>query len=319
MNLEKEVAEILGYLEGKGLNKLAGCIRGGWQKTALAYSKELNTYQPAREMEPEMAEAFRRELARVGKKSPEKILDSIRRRRILQTAPHLVVTENPRMLCINWLGSLGVPDDEYYVVAMYSGIPFSNSFRPGRINKSEDSINLIPSNMQDDQVFRSQIPEKLVTTVRTLPEKLKLLCPEAQVGDSFTRFALATCGNIERQVLRKENLVYLDINEIADNYYKEKNEKYELGLFQTFRPFLTNHFKCFGSFRQVEYLPEFAERLGVSGVPTENLTTGEFREKPFPADVVLGEEFTPDPNMLFGELIVNMMDKEWLQKHIERI
>ena len=73
-----------------------------------------------------LRDAFRKELVRIGADNIEKILASLEKRRVLETAPHLGATENPRMLCINWLGSLGVPNDEYYVVGMYSGIPFSS-------------------------------------------------------------------------------------------------------------------------------------------------------------------------------------------------
>lgn len=323
-------------LRDKGKNNLADCIEENHQKPALLYSKELNAYSPKRALEKEMKDAFRKELQRIGAKDAEEILDSLEKRRILQTAPHLGATESPRMLCINWLGSLGVPDDEYYVVAMYSGIPFSNNSRPGRINRKKDSINLFPSSMQDDLVFRSKIPEKLLEVVKTLPNELQKFLPEAKVGDSYTKWALQVCTNIERKILGRENLVYLDINEVVANYLEEIKKKKEhpmhkikemkeMNLFFAFAPFLLNHFKCFGSFRQVEYLPQYQKKLAelkflndfdLDSVPTASLTTGEFKNKPYPVDIILGEKFTPNPQMPFGELITNMMTKEWLEKHI---
>jgi hypothetical protein len=140
---------------------------------------------------------------------------------MLQTGPHLVATEGPRMLCINWLGSLGVPEKDFYVVGMSSGIPFSNSFRPGRINKTMDSVNLFPSTMQDALVYRSVIPDKLTIALRGLREEMnpiKKLLPKVSNGDSYTAWALQVCQNIERKILGKENLVYLDINEVVSNY-----------------------------------------------------------------------------------------------------
>ncbi|OGI92663.1 hypothetical protein A2933_02545 [Candidatus Nomurabacteria bacterium RIFCSPLOWO2_01_FULL_46_18] len=327
---------IIRLLRARGKNRLADCIEKNEQKPVRGYSKELNSYSPARPLELEMKDAFRKELFRLGVEKTDKILESLERRRILQTAPHLGATENPRMLAINWLGSLGVPDNEFYVVGMYSGIPFSNNSRPGRINRREESINLFPSSMQDDLVYGSKIPEKLVEVVKTLPEPLKKLLPNAKMGDSYSKWALTVCGNIERKILGKENLIYLDINEVVANYMDEIKKKpghpmnkirelNEANLFLAFAPLLFNHFKCFGSFRQVEYLPEYQEKLSglgfmkefeVEKVPTASLTTGEFKNKPYPVDIILGEEFTPNPQMLFGEFITNMMTKEWLEKHI---
>lgn len=331
---ENNIRKLVETLKKTGKTWLATCIEQNWQKTALGYSKELNTYSPIQSMEPEMRDAFRKELERLEVENVETVLKSLEKRRILQTAPHLGATESPRMLCINWLGSLGVPDDEYYIVGMYSGIPFSNNSRPGRINRVNDSVNLFPSSMQDDTVFRSIIPEKLMESLKTLPEKIKKLLPEAKLDDSYTKWALQTCGNIEKKILRKNNLIYLDINEVVTNYLDAVREKKdhpmnkikelsEPNLFFAFAPLLLNHFKCFGSFRQVEYLPEYQKRLTkikfiqdfeIEKVPTANLTTGEFIEKLFPADIVLGEKFNPNENILFGELLLNMKDTLLIEK-----
>ena len=78
-----------------------------------------------------------------------------------------------------------------------------------------------------------------------------------------------------------------------------------------------NEFKCFGSFRQVEYLPIYQEKLNklkfmkefnIEKIPTANLTTGvfNFNTKIFPIDILLGEKFTPNENILFGELLLPM-------------
>ena len=163
--------------------------------------------------------------------------------------------------------------------------------------------------------------------MKTLPEPLKNLLPDAKAGNSYTQWALQACANIERKILGKVNLIYLDINEVIANYMDEIKKKpghpmnkigklNESNLFLAFAPLLFNHFKCFGSFRQVEYLPEYQEKLvkffagyDIEKVPTANLTTGEFSNRPFPTDIILGQDFNPDPNMPCGELIFNMKEK----------
>lgn len=200
--------------------RLAKCIEDNWHKTCLSYSQELNFWRPKLPMEPELQGAFLEELERleIDPLSRKEIIDSIQRRRIIQTAPHLVATEGPRMLCINWLGSLGVPDKEFYIVGMFSGVPFSNRFRPGRINRKEGSINLFPSALQDGLVYRSIIPEKFKESMDGLPRKITKFFPFTSPGQSYTKWALQSCQHIERQILKKNNLVYLDVNEVVSRY-----------------------------------------------------------------------------------------------------
>ncbi len=385
--LKDAVFELTENLRNSGKTRLSECIEQNWEKSAVSYSRDLNTYQPHRPMEPEMLRAFELELERLDTSDTERstILKSLNKRRVLQTAPHLGATESPRMLCINWLGSLGVPEDGYYVVGMFSGIPFSNNSRPGRIIMKTNGVNLFPSTMQDGLVYRSLIPEKLLEVTASLPEEMKKYLPETTVGESYTKWALITCQQIERTVLRKNNLVYVDINEVVTNYliqvlqnpghviYKilfDSDTKREfvdifpneilfympvmMSKFETTRKvkmvdlsdpatlienlqtkrycpalligFLSiafiNQFKCFGSFRQVEYLPTYQAKLAmmsclqefeIDKASTDNLTTGNWADEtipglnPFPADIIMGSEaFAPNPEILFGELVINM-------------
>lgn len=218
--LKRKISEITKTLKNAGKDRLAECIEQNWQKTALEYSKQLNFWRPQRPIEKELLSAFGKELERLGIRDMFKsdILYSIKKRRVLQTAPHLGVSESPRMLCINWLGSLSVPEKEFYVIGMFSGIPFSNRSRPGRINRKKDSINLFPSNMQDGLVYRSQIPQKLIESIDKLPENIARFLSKAVAGNSYTKWALGACQHIERKILKKNNLVFLDINEVVTDY-----------------------------------------------------------------------------------------------------
>ncbi|MCE9549148.1 hypothetical protein K8Q98_01995 [Candidatus Nomurabacteria bacterium] len=212
--------EIVKALKDSEKYALAKCIEQNWNKTVLAYSKELNSWHPKRPMEEELVLAFSKELNRLelGDLWKPDIIASIKKRRVLQTTPHLGVTEGPRFFCINWLGSLGVEDKDFYIVGMYSGIPFSNHTRPGRINRQKNSINLFPSTLQDGLVFRSLIHNKLVEIIDTTPRKLARLFPYPKAGESYTKWAIDSCQHIERKIFKKQNMVYLDINEVVSNY-----------------------------------------------------------------------------------------------------
>ncbi len=218
--IEKEITDIVSALKKQGKMYLAKCIEENWHKTAIAYSKELNSWEPTKPMEKELLAAFDKELSRLEteKGLKLKILNSLQKTRTLQTSPHLVATQGPRMLSINWLGSLGVKPDDFYVVGMFSGIPFSNNFRPGRINMKDGSVNLFPSSMQDGLVYRSTIDKKLLEARKDIPQKINALLPEGIVGESYTKWALDACQNIERKILEKENMIFLDINEVVTEY-----------------------------------------------------------------------------------------------------
>ncbi len=393
IGLKDNVMQIVATLKASKKQRLAECIEKNWNKTAFAYSKELNFWRPKKPMEKELLYAFGKELDRLEIKEIEKkeILRSINKRRVLQTAPHLGATETPRMLCINWLGSLAVPAKDFYIAAMFSGVPFSNRSRPGRINRKKDSINLFPSTLQDGLVYRSIVPAKLAEAGDSLPDEIYRFLPRAIKGESYTKWALSACQHIERKILKKNNLVFLDINEVVSEYLvkvlsnrfhvfhkiffnpkwrKEFAEafpgeimfytpvmdgKYEQmenmtligdnlksrsriidlhnkeavvkeledgrlcpGLLISFLALaFLNQFKCFGSFAQVEYLPVYQEKLAklsfmkpfkIEKVPTSNLTTGMFKDNPYPADIISSEKFKPEANTLFGELLLSMKD-----------
>jgi hypothetical protein len=214
------MAAISSALRAAGKLRLAHCIDQNWHKTCLSYSKELNFWRPKRAMEPALFRAFGKELERLGFTDlfKKEILSSLQRRRVLQTTPHLGATEGPRFFCINWLGSLGTPEKDFYVVGMYSGIPFSNHTRPGRINRKSHSLNLFPSTLQDALVYRSVVPKKLVEAMAELPKNVSQYFPYAVEGGSYTKWALEACQHIERQALGKKNMVYLDINEVVSEY-----------------------------------------------------------------------------------------------------
>src|SRR3989338_5760312 len=218
--LKGKILSIVKVLKNAGKLRLAQCIEENWNKTALEYSKKLNFWRPKRPMEKELLNAFGKELERLEINNLFKfeILDSIKKRRVLQTGPHLGATESPRMLCINLLGSLGVSEKDFYIVGMFSGVPFSNRSRPGRINKKGDGVNLFPSNLQDGLVYRSTIQKKLLESMEKLPADIARYFPRAMAGHSYTKWALTACQHIERKILKKNNLIYLDINEVVTLY-----------------------------------------------------------------------------------------------------
>ncbi|MDQ3245016.1 MAG: Mur ligase domain-containing protein [bacterium] len=135
----------------------------------------------------------------------------------MQTAPHISPTQKPRYFFINYLSSLALKKEDYFPVAMFSGIPFSNKTRPGRLCKTDGDINLIPSSMQDELVYQSKISEKTIEIFEKLDPKIKKLLPNMKNDMDYTKWALKAVQKIEHNFLYSKPVCF-DYNEVAKNY-----------------------------------------------------------------------------------------------------
>jgi len=218
--IKDEIEDMVSVLKNEGKVHLAKAIGENWDKTLLEYSKELNSYRPTLPMETVLKEAISQELTRLdwSKDKITEIINNLEKRRILNTYPHITCAGKQRHLFIDWLASLSLSDDDFYSVAMFSGVPFSNKTRPGRICKKDEEINLMPSNMQDELVYRNKIPAKMKEVSDSLPEKIRNLFPKTEIGHSYTKWALQSSLNLEKSLLRGKP-VFFDFNEVASNYF----------------------------------------------------------------------------------------------------
>ncbi len=236
ISLKKEIQSIVSTLMDSGKIGLAKKIEENWHKTCLIYSKEINSYQTDQPMEKIMKEALSMELFRLGhsKKDALEIVKYLEKHRVLQTAPHLSPAGKPRFFFINWLASVSLTKKDFYPVAMFSGVPFSNKTRPGRLCSTDGDINLMPSNMQDALAYRSVISEKMIGAIQNLPAEIKKILPKAKVGDSYTKWALLSSQKIEGKYLHGKP-VFFDFNEVVTNYIllaiKDKNHPISKILF----------------------------------------------------------------------------------------
>ncbi|MDR3519565.1 MAG: hypothetical protein P4L63_01600 [Candidatus Pacebacteria bacterium] len=230
-DLEKEIQGIVLALRSEKKEHLAKIIEENWDKTLLEYSKNLHSYRTNQPLEDIFKKALSIELTRLGydKKEVGSILKYAEKNRTLQTASHMSPGGKPRFFFINWLDSLSLSQKDFFLVAMFSGVPFSNKTRPGRLCKKDGDINLIPSSMQDELVYRSKITPKMVEVINNLPAKLKTLLPEAKERDSYTAWALKSSQSIESKFLHGKP-VFFDFNEVASNYllFAIENPKHSL-------------------------------------------------------------------------------------------
>lgn len=217
--LKNEIENIVLNLKTEGKVYLAKEIKENWDKTCLEYSKKINSYETKKRLEPIMEVAFSIELKRLGyqKIEIEKILNYLKDHRLIQTTPHISPAQKPRFFFTNWLGSLAHSKEQYYPIAMFSGIPFSNKTRPGRMCRESGDINLMPAYLQDELVYRSTIPEKMIEAIKTLPVDIQQLLPKAVLGNSYTAWTLEACKKIEGKYLHGKP-VFFDFNEVIANY-----------------------------------------------------------------------------------------------------
>lgn len=253
------LTELILELKQQGKNILADCLENMQDKTAAEYSQELwNTALSEISIEPALIRAIEKELTRCDYSTEEssRIIDSFKKYRLLQTAPHTGLHEGARLLSLHWLGTVSMPQDAYYICATFSGIPFGNDSYPGAVSVSSKHaitdlfmsnsllipdfvkrdqdrlrdtgdvgfhrISLVPKEYRDTLVYRSQVPEKFWDVWNQLVAPIQnLISQDLQDKKDFTKIMLKSSENSTRRALGRKQIVYLDGNEIISNYLQE--------------------------------------------------------------------------------------------------
>jgi hypothetical protein len=213
------------------------------------YAAALHGHRPDRPLEPALAAAFRRELARVDLSPAEQeaAFARIERRRVMQTTTHVTLCEGPVFFASHYVASLGLEPDEPYIVAAFSGISFANSARPGcldfaRVAASdlfdpesaegrrwtraeadrardtpERRLSLIPASQQSALVYGATVDAATVERVAALRGPIRDVLPVPLAGQPFTAWAGQAHRALHGRVLGR-NAVTLDINEVLSDY-----------------------------------------------------------------------------------------------------
>jgi hypothetical protein len=233
--------ELVQKIRESGKEFLAEIIATNHSKTVHEYSEELLSHAPQKEIEQDLLDAFKEELdsRSYSKETIEKVLRELTNHRVLQTSPHTSLVPNPRMFCIDWICTRALPKDRLYIVGSFSGVPFSNSAKPGRVT----GVNFVPKTHQDALVYESPIFEKSLEVFKK--EGLtETVSPEK--ASSFSEWACANSEHLHRKTIT-ENLVYLDINNVITRYlikiiYKQDHPIYKLLFNETWRKIFMKHF-----------------------------------------------------------------------------
>lgn len=251
-DLRARIKNLTKKLRGEHKLHLAQAIDDHWDKTVIEYSEDIFSYTTTKQIESALADAFIHEFKRIGYNDIDSMLKNLIQTRVLQTGPHLMFSQTPRMFCIDWLTTSSLTQNDYYFVAMFSGIPFTNNTRPGSIqfqnvedlekvidlesttgkniqqsisNVRQDNpslqtqrISLVPSKQQDQLVFGSKISKRAIEIYAALSDKMKQVIPQPNEDSSFTKWAAQSYNNVESKVLNHTNLVHFDIGEVLRSY-----------------------------------------------------------------------------------------------------
>lgn len=219
--------ELLEKLAEKGKNTLKRVMGENQDLNVLEYSKKINDYKCPGDFETELREAFTEELISNGKTLDEagEILENLEKRKILQTAPHTKICQTPRILCIDFISTTGMAEKDYYIVGSFSGVPFSNATRPGRITAEGRDYNFVPATHQDALVYGTQILEKTLEEYTALPARLKKFILDPKNFSSFAAWANKNSESLHQKLLHKKKLIYLDINSVIRRYLLKVIEK----------------------------------------------------------------------------------------------
>lgn len=192
---------------------------------------------------------FKEELIESGYKNIcQKILYQFENSPVFQTAHHLTPTNGPVFSAIDLI-SLTAMVERYYLVGVFSGIPFSGSAWSGYIsygdlsiedlvNKKnqyykkllreqndrardqmgENRIKLVKGEYRDDLVFNSSFGKYDINIFEALNKKILDFIPTINGNTSFTNWHLQSCQKFQSNLFNAKNIVYFDICRLVKNY-----------------------------------------------------------------------------------------------------
>ncbi len=230
-----------------------------WERWAEAplidYAKTL-WEPPARQvpLEPELERA----LWKVGRQQGwsaarcARVWSQLKEQRIVQTATHVTPTEGPTFLGIHRLSLVGKPPEADYLVAAYSGVPFSNAawsgalsygavtqlsdvldpknthFREAQraeIDRRRDGadlrLSLIPSSWRDGLVYRAEIPQRSHELSPSLCPRSQEIFPDFQDYQDYSSWALRSSEQQLQRLFPEQQIHYWDVNEWITAYLLE--------------------------------------------------------------------------------------------------
>lgn len=249
-------AELIQIFREQGKNVLADILEKDGERTIKDYSHDLWSYQSTLPMEQALKNAFVKEFSRldIPESSHADIVHSLEKYRSIQTGPHTGFHDSNRLMTAHAVALEALPEDAYYVVCTFSGIPFGNDSYPGALSwskvhafedvlvdnelirkaqaKQKDRerdlgvepyyrLSLYPAKDRDVLVYRSIVTEQYRTYHEKFNPSLQTLFPQAEAGDSFTKVMLQSYQALLQNGFPNKKIIAVDVNEVISNYMQE--------------------------------------------------------------------------------------------------
>ncbi len=216
--------------------------------TIQRYARQCYDYTEAK-LDDLFSDCFKQELADSGyQKDSNRILQQFKNNPVLQTSQHLTPTNGPTFTAIDLISLIGL-EEKYYLVGVFSGVPFSNRAWSGCLsygdialekviqktspyypqlikeNKdrnrdlvSENKIRLIFSNFRDDLVFGSSFEKYRLELWGAMQEKMLHYFPKPKDNSAFSNWNMKCCSNLQVELFGGKKIIYFDICRLIKNY-----------------------------------------------------------------------------------------------------
>lgn len=215
--------DIISRFREEGKTHLANALQSSMNTTVGDYSQSIFSYSPqSQNMDALLEKSLTKNLLEIGysHKDVLRVIDRLNTRRTIQTSAHTEIAPPQRRFCIDWISTRSLEKDDIYVVGAFSGVPFSNNWRSGRIYFAEQEINFIPKTHQNALVYTTRILPKTIDQYDHLPEKLKKIFSEPNEDEYFSTWASRNYAKLLTQTLGQQ-VVSFDINRVAAYYLIE--------------------------------------------------------------------------------------------------
>lgn len=303
-----EMTNDIQKLQEEGRTHLAHVLETYGNTDVFEYSKAMWDYKPTEKMEVELEKAFKQVLDKKGltEEQVKQIMNQLDTSRVIQTTPHTQIVPTPRNFCIDWISTRGIPTDFRYLVASFSGVPFSNPTKPGRITLNGETYNFVSAIQQDELVYKSQVNDRTMETWQSLETDI---IPEPKSGEVFSDWANQSAEQIVSNILNVPT-THIDINEVIALYLQNVITQ-EGHLFHTLfydLEFQKKFFEVFGDEIHLFFAPTMAkkyhkqEKLYLDGYTLKGEHTEHITDPAVILEGLQNKTLCPAPILVFTAL-----------------
>ncbi len=241
--------DALQALRSQGRIHFAQALEELADTTAQSYSESLFSHTSHSPLETTLQDSFKHYFDKhLNKQDSQDALNELWQHRTLQTTTHVTLSEGATFFATHWLASCGLDSKRPYLIAAFSGVPFSNQAWSGCLNYghqtrleqvlkpssaffkdsklaeknrmkdcSDKRLSMLTGQMRDALVYQSHLPERLLQMSDDFQNPLSEFVPPFQ-SEFFTDWAMQFSQNLTRHLLPQVRSIYFDINQVIANY-----------------------------------------------------------------------------------------------------